>query len=113
MCLHDFLARSLDLMKLLAYIEQRQADIAARLANLEAYGVREPGRAAILARLDSDRCEIGAELDRALLMLSGFAPRAQLQLDEPRTPGTFRELSGLPIAVHARTVFEEDQNVSA
>lgn len=72
MDLHDFLARSLDLLTLLADLEQRQAAIAADLAEFAASSVDDPGRGSVLARVETEHRKVGAELDRAFALLAGF-----------------------------------------
>ena len=71
MGLHDFLARSLDLLTLLAEVEQRQAAIAADLADLEASSVDNPDRGPLLTRLAAEHRRASSALDRALVLLSG------------------------------------------
>jgi hypothetical protein len=72
MDLHDFLARSLELLVMIETIEQRQTAMAANIARLGALPVGDASRAPLLASLLEGHRTASADLDRSIELLADF-----------------------------------------
>lgn len=72
MGLHDFLARSLELLALLESIEQRQKSIVSDIARLDALSAGDAGICTLLARLRGEHHAAQDDLVGAIGLISEF-----------------------------------------